>query len=1393
MIGRFATVRGLVLATVTGLVAHALVLWGVRLPLAGTPFYADPREVFMLLGSALSGPVGAVILSLFLGSVSAVPEFVAYRVLAYLVAGVGISVAYRSLLRRRIPTPSMLAGWLVFVLAYYGITITLAVALPYFVDRSVFDIIFGDGQSLGQGLLYLTDAIRYEAVFTAVTITIFWLSLPVRYRTPLWGEPFPAEPRRMSGRLAERVRVLFKGRALAIRLAGWIILLSIIPFFGVVVTLQNDAQSALDEITMIQRRIQAQTLAGMISGARPQEIQDLLVRFIMSSRSICGVVDSTDRYVAHADSSKIGGLLSDDYSPSRIAQMKAQGSGAIRETNRGLLVGFSWTIDGSRLVIAEFSPRLSLPTSEQLSAGVQERLALGLGFIAVSIATVIWFFVATPLRTLTGGVQSMRRDHLTVTVPIDKMDDEVRLLGESFNTMTGDLRTAYRELEDEIAERIEASEALRMSRAQLAEALRIARMGSFDVDLRRMTIALTEEAFNLIGPVKTMKPVTPIPIPTFIDEVIDPEDRQRFELTLQTVRNSTSVVPPRDEEFRIRRADGSRAWLSVYWSVSWEGGHPTGVMGTMQDITAKKRAELESESAKQRFRAVVENNIDAIVLVNANGDIAYGSPSIEAILGHSPAQWEGTSIFRDVHEDDLPMVRIAFDGIRDHAGASTRKNYRMRHADGSWVWIESIVKNSLNDGTVNAIVINLRDITERKQAEDELVRLRQAVEISKEVVFMTDSDGVFRYVNRAFTSLYGYSPHEVIGTMTPRILKSGMMPQTAYEEFWKVLRHEFGVQGELTNRRKDGSLVLVEATANAVRDSHGNILGYLAIQRDITERKRAEEALRHSEESLRVAQRIGKIGSWEVDVESQATTWSAETYRVLGLDPATFVPEPMTFLSIVHPEDRDQVAKDLMATAQQGLSLRRQHRIVLPGGTVKFVEILGEVERQRDGVVTRVVGSIQDITEAKLFEEALNDKLRRLQLLRELGFLFASSLEQPEIIRKVTTFIPQYLGVTRAVIRFVDPSGRSLVAPASEAFDGPAPSQPIGFSISGRCVETNRPILVNDCRTTDLIPQEWVERFGLRSVLAVPIRTSAGVIGVLRVDDSEQYRRFTEADVEFVSLVADQLAVALENARLYDAAKQAEAETERLNAGLEQRVHDRTAQLEAVNQELESFSYSVSHDLRAPLRHISGFVELLRERIQDLVDEESLRYLTTVSQSAVKLGNLIDELLAFSRIGRTDLRTGRVDLARLASEVRRDLEAETEGRVIDWSIGDLPPVQGDPTLLKLVLSNLLSNAVKFSRDRSPARIEVGSRPAQHPTGLMTFFVRDNGAGFDQSYAGKLFGVFQRLHTSEEFEGTGIGLANVRRIIQRHGGATWAEGEIDAGATFFFTLPSAEAA
>ncbi len=292
---------------------------------------------------------------------------------------------------------------------------------------------------------------------------------------------------------------------------------------------------------------------------------------------------------------------------------------------------------------------------------------------------------------------------------------------------------------------------------------------------------------------------------------------------------------------------------------------------------------------------------------------------------------------------------------------------------------------------------------------------------------------------------------------------------------------------------------------------------------------------------------------------------------------------------------------------------------------------------------------------------------------------------------------------------------------------------------------------------------------------------------------------------------------------------EAEAAIRRLNAGLEQRVDERTAELArrvaqverlnaeqlelmrsvnasqqsadrsaarfqeananllAANQELEAFSYSVSHDLRAPLRNITGFIELLTKRADARLDAESQRFLATVTAEARRMGMLIDDLLTFSRIGRAEMSLQRVDLRELVGEVREELRTEIGDREIEWRIGPLPLVSGDRALLRQVLANLLGNAVKFTRRQPAAVVEFGASASRPDEATTTFYVRDNGAGFNPKYLDKLFGVFQRLHNSRDFEGTGIGLANVKRIVERHGGRVWAEGAVERGATFYFTL------
>ncbi len=299
---------------------------------------------------------------------------------------------------------------------------------------------------------------------------------------------------------------------------------------------------------------------------------------------------------------------------------------------------------------------------------------------------------------------------------------------------------------------------------------------------------------------------------------------------------------------------------------------------------------------------------------------------------------------------------------------------------------------------------------------------------------------------------------------------------------------------------------------------------------------------------------------------------------------------------------------------------------------------------------------------------------------------------------------------------------------------------------------------------------EWVQSFEtirLRadgtpinvSVTASPIRDSSGtIVGVSKV------------------------------ARDITSRIKAEREVRNLQDELEQRVLDRTKQLDAANKELEAFSYSVSHDLRAPLRHIDGFVQLLAKREAERLDETSGHYLNVISGAVGKMGLLIDELLAFSRTSRQELRLVKVDMNALIKETLKVLDSSTAGRDIKWNIADLPAVEGDVTLLGSVTTNLISNAIKFTRRRDEAIITIGVTDETGDT--VTLFVKDNGSGFDMKYVDKLFGVFQRLHRDSEFEGIGIGLATTQKIIHRHGGRIWAKGESDKGACFYFSLKKA---
>jgi PAS domain S-box-containing protein len=543
------------------------------------------------------------------------------------------------------------------------------------------------------------------------------------------------------------------------------------------------------------------------------------------------------------------------------------------------------------------------------------------------------------------------------------------------------------------------------------------------------------------------------------------------------------------------------------------------------------------------------------------------------------------------------------------------------------------------------------------------------------------------------------------------------------------------IRYNLRMMRKDDTTIHVEVYgARSEYNGRPAVLGTLL---DVTERRNAEKALRDSELLFRSVWNGSGDGLRLTDKDGTIVAVNTAYCQLAGLSADELEGKPFT-VSYADSGQEERLRTYRERFSKRTIQTQIERRVTYRSGKTADIEVTGSFVQLEKGDPL-LLGIFRDITARKEAEKLVERQRTELQLI---------------------------LDTVPAIIFYKDAQHRLLrINEASE-----------------RCFGIPKEKLVG--RTDKELGSPHAERY-YRDEDEV-IATGEPKLGIMEPVETARGTRWLQTDKLPYHDETGRIAGIIGFAVDITERKRAEEKIRSLNADLERRVEERTHALAEANKELESFSYSVSHDLRAPLRHIGGFLDLLQKKAGAALDAKCQRYVNMISESAREMGRLIDDLLSFSRMGRAEMRATQLDFEQLTQDTIKELGPDTAGREIVWKIAPLPTVQADPALMRQVILNLISNALKYSRTRPRAEIEIGCPPGGN--GEHIFFVRDNGVGFDMKYADKLFGVFQRLHSAEEFEGTGIGLANVQRIINRHGGRTWAEGVVDGGATFYFSIP-----
>ncbi len=762
---------------------------------------------------------------------------------------------------------------------------------------------------------------------------------------------------------------------------------------------------------------------------------------------------------------------------------------------------------------------------------------------------------------------------------------------------------------------------------------------------------------------------------------------------------------------------------------------------TLEERVRQRTAELETahelaRESESRLLSVTDAARVGLVVVTEEHRYQYANRAYSEILHLPPIDLVGRRV-----ADVLPTVyETQIKSRLERAFGGERVAYELRvppkDAESGDRFYSVSYEPCMARGQKFVVVV-IVDVTAFKLSEEKLRQaLREADDLRSAlnehaIVAMTDPQGRITEVNDKFCEISKYSREELLG-QDHRIINSRAHPKAFFRDLWKTIGQGRVWQGDIKNKAKDGSYYWVATTIVPFLDSDGKPRQYVAIRADITARKVAEEARTRLSDIVRSSSDaiIGK------SLDGIITSWNSGAEKVFGYTEDEAVGKSM--LMLFPPERVYEEAEILARVTRDETVPHFETQRVRKDGQLIDVSVTISPVHDSEGRVIGASKIARDITEQKRAQAALLEREEQLRLYAE---------HSPMAIAMVDREM-KYLVTSRRWQEDFRLGERSLV----------------GLSHYDVFPE---------------IPEHWKE---------IHRRCLAGAVekcdeeAFLRADGTVDWLRWevhpwrrADGSIGGIIFFGEDIS----------GRKRAEEAVRKINAELEQRVVERTAQLEAANKELEAFSYSVSHDLRAPLRAMDGFSQALLEDYGPQLPAEAQDHVQTIRNGAQKMGTLIDDLLTFSRLSRSPLGRRRVDVHQLVRSTLEDLAAQRNGRDIEIVCHELPTCEGDPALLKQVWVNLLSNAFKYTQKCASAVVEIGSMEKDGDT---IYFVRDNGTGFDMRYAGKLFGVFQRLHRAEDYEGTGVGLAIVQRVIHRHGGRVWAEAKINGGATFFFTLP-----